>query len=136
MVRLRFALWPIWCADMVYPIASSPTMAQILRKGRWPDMHLSKAFGLIWHQLHILNQMVKWKEQMALSCQASDPGWWSHSSEHPEHGLTSSQLFSLRTTPNRSTGFTPFFLVYGSEAIIPSDIEFDSPRHAIYTEEE
>jgi len=45
-------------------------------------------------------------------------------------------LFSLRTTPNRSTGFTPFFLVYGSEAIIPSDIEFDSPRHAMYTEEE
>ena len=45
-------------------------------------------------------------------------------------------LFSLRTTPNRSTGFTPFFLVYGSEAIIPSDIEFDSPRHALYTEEE
>src|ERR1041385_2562374 len=45
-------------------------------------------------------------------------------------------LFSLRTTPNRSTGFTPFFLVYGSEAIIPSDIEFDSPRHALYTEKE
>jgi transposase InsO family protein len=45
-------------------------------------------------------------------------------------------LWSLRTTPNRSTGFTPFFLVYGSEAIIPSDIEFDSPRHAMYTEAE
>src|SRR3954463_16488009 len=45
-------------------------------------------------------------------------------------------LWSLRTTPNRSTGFTPFFLVYGSEEIIPSDIEFDSPRHALYTEEE
>ena len=45
-------------------------------------------------------------------------------------------LWSLRTTPNRSTGFTPFFLVYGSEAIIPADIEFDSPRHALYTEVE
>ena len=45
-------------------------------------------------------------------------------------------LWSLRTTPNRSTGFTPFFLVYGAEAIIPSDIEFDSPRHAMYTEAE
>src|SRR3954467_11483855 len=43
-------------------------------------------------------------------------------------------LWSLCTTPNRSTGFTPFFLVYGAEAIIPSDIEFDSPLHAIYTE--
>src|SRR4051812_676807 len=45
-------------------------------------------------------------------------------------------LWSLRTTPNRSTGFTPFFLVYGSEAIIPSDIEFDAPRCTMYTEEE
>src|SRR3954470_14727299 len=35
----------IWCADTVYPIASSPTTAQILRKGHWPDTHLSKAFG-------------------------------------------------------------------------------------------
>src|SRR3954466_5743255 len=31
-------------------------------------------------------------------------------------------LWSLRTTPNRSTEFTPFFLVYGAEAIITSDI--------------
>ena len=45
-------------------------------------------------------------------------------------------LWSLRTTPNRSTGFTPFFLVYGAEAIIPSDIEFDLPRCALYTEAE
>ena len=45
-------------------------------------------------------------------------------------------LWSLRTTPNHSTGFTPFFLVYGAEAIIPSDIEFDAPRCALYTEEE
>ena len=45
-------------------------------------------------------------------------------------------LWSLRTTPNRSTGFTPFFLVYGAEAVIPSDIEFDAPRCALYTEEE
>ena len=45
-------------------------------------------------------------------------------------------LWSLRTTPNRSTGFTPFFLVYGSEAIIPTDVEFDSPRVTLYTETE
>jgi hypothetical protein len=37
-------------------------------------------------------------------------------------------LWSLRTTPNRSTGFTPFFLVYGAKAIIPTDVEFDSPQ--------
>ena len=45
-------------------------------------------------------------------------------------------LWSLRTTPNRSTGYTPFFLVYGAEAVIPSDVEFDAPRCALYTEEE
>ena len=27
-------------------------------------------------------------------------------------------LWTLRTTPNKSTGFTLFFLVYGAEAII------------------
>jgi transposase InsO family protein len=36
-------------------------------------------------------------------------------------------LWSLHTTPNRSTGFTPFFLVYGSEAVLQSDIIHDSP---------
>ena len=45
-------------------------------------------------------------------------------------------LWSLRTTPNKSTSFTPFFLVYGAEAVIPTDIEFDSPRVTMYTEEE
>ena len=43
-------------------------------------------------------------------------------------------LWSLRTTPNRSTGFTPFFLVYGAEAILPTDLEHDAPRIALYTE--
>lgn len=43
-------------------------------------------------------------------------------------------MWSLRTTPNRSTGFTPFFLVYGSETVIPTDVEFDSPCVTLYTE--
>jgi hypothetical protein len=29
-----------------------------------------------------------------------------------------SVLWSLRTTPNCSTNFTPFFMVYGSEAVL------------------
>ena len=33
-----------------------------------------------------------------------------------------SVLWGLRTTPNRSTGRTPFFLVYGAEAVLPSDL--------------
>ena len=42
-------------------------------------------------------------------------------------------LWSLRTTPNRSTGYTPFFLVYGAEAVLPADIIHDSPRVTQYT---
>ena len=45
-----------------------------------------------------------------------------------------SVLWSIRTTPNRSTGYTPFFLVYGAEAILPSDIRHDSPRVTAYVE--
>ena len=37
-------------------------------------------------------------------------------------------LWSLRTTPNRSTGLTPFFLMYGSEAVLPSDLDYGAPR--------
>jgi hypothetical protein len=43
-------------------------------------------------------------------------------------------LWSLRTTPNRSVGFTPFFLVYGAEAMLPTDIEFDAPKVVQYTQ--
>ena len=31
-------------------------------------------------------------------------------------------LWSLRTTPNRATGQTPFSLVYGAEAVIPTEL--------------
>jgi hypothetical protein len=48
----------------------------------------------------------------------------------------SAVLWSLRTTPNRSTGYMPFFLVYGAEAIIPANVEFDSPRVTQYNEED
>jgi hypothetical protein len=40
----------------------------------------------------------------------------------------SSVIWSLRTTPNRATGFTPFFLVYGAEAVLPTDLEYVSPK--------
>src|SRR3954471_8232937 len=43
-------------------------------------------------------------------------------------------LWSIRTTPNRSTCYTPFFLVYGAEVVLPSDICHDSPRVAAYVE--
>jgi hypothetical protein len=43
-------------------------------------------------------------------------------------------VWSLRTTPSRATGFTPFFLVYGAEAILPTDLEYGSPRVGGYDE--
>jgi hypothetical protein len=43
-----------------------------------------------------------------------------------------SVVWSLRTTPSRATGFSPFCLVYGAEAILPTDLEYDSPRTKVY----
>jgi hypothetical protein len=42
-------------------------------------------------------------------------------------------VWSLRTTPNRATGFTPFFLVHGAEAVLPSDLEYGSPEYGAIT---
>lgn len=40
-------------------------------------------------------------------------------------------LWRLRMTPNRSTGYTMFFMVYGTEAVLLSDIKHDSPGSPI-----
>jgi hypothetical protein len=50
-------------------------------------------------------------------------------------------LWSLRTTPNRYytqqiNRHHPFFLVYEAEAILPSDVQYDSPRVEAYEEED
>jgi hypothetical protein len=47
-----------------------------------------------------------------------------------------SVLWGLRTTPNWSTNRTPFFMVYGSEAVLPSDLLHNSPRVDLYSEAE
>src|ERR1041385_8171818 len=41
-------------------------------------------------------------------------------------------LWSLRTTPNSSTQYTPFFLVYGAEAMLSHDLKFGAPRISGY----
>jgi transposase InsO family protein len=43
-----------------------------------------------------------------------------------------SVVWSLRTTPSRATGFTPFFLVYGAEVVLPTNLEYGSPRTKAY----
>src|SRR5216117_2368042 len=37
-------------------------------------------------------------------------------------------LWALRTSPSRATGESPFFLTYGSEVVLPTELEFGSPR--------
>ena len=37
-------------------------------------------------------------------------------------------VWEQRTQPNKATGQTPFFLVYGSEAILSADIMWKLPR--------
>jgi hypothetical protein len=46
-----------------------------------------------------------------------------------------SVVWSLRTTPSRATGFSPFFLVYGAEAILPTDLEYGSPWTKAYDDQ-
>jgi transposase InsO family protein len=43
-----------------------------------------------------------------------------------------SVIWSLRTTPSRAMGFSPFFLVYGAEAVLPMDLEYGSQRTKVY----
>jgi hypothetical protein len=39
-----------------------------------------------------------------------------------------SVLWSLRTIPHRSTNFTPFFMVYGAVVVLPTELQYRSPR--------
>ena len=43
-------------------------------------------------------------------------------------------LWSLRTTPYRAIGYTPFLTVYSSEAVLPMDLDYGAPRIRAYDE--
>ena len=45
-------------------------------------------------------------------------------------------VWGLRTQINRATSYSPFFMVYGFEAVLPSDIAFGAPRIQNYDENE
>jgi transposase InsO family protein len=55
-------------------------------------------------------------------------------SKHARVDELPSVLWSLRTTPNAATQETPFFLVYGAEAVLPVEITHEAPRIAAYDE--
>ena len=41
-------------------------------------------------------------------------------------------LWSLRMTPSRATSYTPFFMVYGFEAILSTNLDYGAPRVRVY----
>jgi hypothetical protein len=45
-------------------------------------------------------------------------------------------IWGLRTHVSSTTGFSPFFLVYRSEAVLPIDVAFGAPRIQFYEEGE
>jgi hypothetical protein len=45
-------------------------------------------------------------------------------------------LWSLRTTPSQVIGYMPFFMVYGAEVVLPTDIYYRAPRVIAYKEQE
>jgi hypothetical protein len=46
----------------------------------------------------------------------------------------SSVVWGLGTQPSKATGQSPFFLVYGSEAILPADVMWKSPPLEMFEE--
>ncbi|XP_039822747.1 uncharacterized protein LOC120684961 [Panicum virgatum] len=45
-------------------------------------------------------------------------------------------VWGLCTQKSRATGYSPFFMVYGSKAVLPSDIAFGAPLIQYYDENE
>jgi hypothetical protein len=45
-------------------------------------------------------------------------------------------LWSLRMTPSRVIGHTPFFMIYGVKAVLLTDLDYGAPRVTMYKEPE
>ena len=57
--------------------------------------------------------------------------------KHPSKWLKEllAMVWGLRTQPSRNTRVSPYFLVFGSEAVLPADVAFRAPRIENYDEE-
>ena len=40
-----------------------------------------------------------------------------------------------KDNPSQATGYMPFFMVYGSKAVLPTDVEYRVPRIRTYDEQ-
>ena len=43
-------------------------------------------------------------------------------------------VWGLRTQPSHNTGVSPYFMVFGSEAVLPADVAFRAPKVENYKE--
>jgi hypothetical protein len=53
-------------------------------------------------------------------------GWAYLTQEEAQRTIESNTL--TRTSPSRATGETPFFMVYGAEAVLPPEVTMGSLR--------
>jgi hypothetical protein len=69
-------------------------------------------------------------------CILNQKGEDVHTQLHTQAGKWATEvpsvLWSLRMMPNRPTSFTPFFMVYGAEVLLPTDLQYGSPRVRTY----
>ncbi|SPT20621.1 unnamed protein product [Triticum aestivum] len=100
----------------------------------WGNMGIKLDYASVYHpqtngQVERANGLIMSgiKPRLVRSLTKSDTQWVEE---------LDSVLWGLRTTPNRTTGFTPFFMVYDAEAVLPCDIIHDSPRVRMYEERE
>jgi hypothetical protein len=74
------------------------------------------------------NGQVKWANDIVLD--ALKKRLYKKNDKHPRRWLKElpAVVWGVRTQPSRNTGISPYFMVFGSEAVLPADIAFWSPR--------
>jgi transposase InsO family protein len=70
------------------------------------------------------NGQVEWANDMVLD--ALKKILYKENDKHPRRWLKElpAVVWGLRTQPSRNTGVTPYFIVFGSKAVLPADITF------------
>jgi hypothetical protein len=74
------------------------------------------------------NGQVEWANDIVLD--ALKKRLYKKNDKHPRRWLKElpAVVWGVRTQPSRNTGISPYFMVFGSEAVLPADIAFRSTR--------